>query len=53
MFEASAVYEGDNEDVVTLVSYLVCAVFDNFPGQNGFVRILKFDSVTGAVIKNK
>ena len=53
VFKASAVYEGDNEDVVTLVPYLVCAVFNNFPGQNGFVRILKFDSVTGAVIKDR
>ena len=53
VFKASAVYEGDNEDVVTLVPYLVCAVFDNFPGQNGVVRILKFDSKTGAVIKDR
>ena len=53
VFEARAVYEGDNEDVVTLVPYLVRAVFDNFPGQNGGVRILKFDSKTGAVVGNK
>ena len=53
VFKASAVYENDNEDVVTLVPYLVCAVFDNFPGQNGVVRILKFDSKTGAVIKDR
>ena len=53
VFESRAVYEGDNEDVVTLVPYLVRAVFDNFPGQNGGVRILKFDSKTGAVVGNK
>ena len=53
VFKASAVYENDNEDVVTLVPYLVCAVFDNFPGQYGVVRILKFDSKTGAVIKDR
>lgn len=50
VFESRAVYEGDNEDVVTLVPYLVRAVFDNFPGQNGEVRILKFDSKTSAVL---
>ena len=53
MFRASAVYEGDNENIVTLVPYLVGALFDNFPGQNGVMRILKLDSVTGALIKDR
>ncbi len=52
VFESRAVYEGSNEDLATLVPFLVRAVFDDFPGQNGRVRILKFDSKTGAVVKN-
>ena len=53
VFESRAVYEGDNEDVAALVPYLVRAVFDNFPGQNGAVRILKFDSKTGAMVNSR
>ncbi len=52
VFESRALYEGDNEDLATLVPFLVRAVFDGFPGQNGQVRTLKFDSKTGAVVKN-
>lgn len=50
VFESRAVYEGSNEDLATLVPFLVRAVFDDFPGQNGRVRNVKFDSKTGAVI---
>ena len=50
VFESRAVYEGSNEDLATLVPFLVRAVFDDFPGQNGKVRNVKFDSKTGAVI---
>lgn len=52
VFESRAVYEGDNEDLATLVPYLVRAVFDGFPGQNGKVRSLMFDSKTGELLKN-
>lgn len=52
VFESRAVYEGDNEDLAALVPYLVRAVFDGFPGQNGRVRSIKFDSKTGEMIKN-
>jgi hypothetical protein len=51
VFEARAVYEGGNEDLPDLVPYLVRAVFDGFPGQSGRVRLVKFDSESGAVIK--
>ena len=53
VFESRAVYEGDNEDLATLVPYLVRAVFDGFPGQNGKVRSVAFDSKTGAIIKTE
>lgn len=52
VFESRAIYEGDNEDLATLVPYLVRAVFDGFPGQNGKVRSVKFDGKTGEMIKN-
>lgn len=52
VFEGRAVYEGDNGDLATLVPFLVRAVFDEFPGQNGNVRTIKFDSKTGAALKN-
>ena len=52
VFESRAVYEGSNEDLATLVPFLVRAVFDDFPGQNARVRNVKFDSKTGAVVKN-
>ena len=52
VFESRAVYEGNNEDLVLLVPFLVRAGFDGFPGQNGQVRTLKFDSTTGAAVRN-
>lgn len=51
VFESRAVYEGDNEDLPDLVPYLVRAVFDGFPGQNGRVRLVKFDGKSGAMTK--
>ncbi|MCJ0762460.1 DUF4136 domain-containing protein [Variovorax terrae] len=50
VFESTAVYEGDNEDLPDLVPYLVRAVFDGFPGPSGRVRVLKFDARTGALV---
>jgi len=49
VFESTAVYEGDIEDLPDTVPYLVTAVFDGFPGQNGRVRVVKFDTQTGAI----
>ncbi len=51
IFESRAIYEGDSDSLPVLVPYLVRAVFDEFPGQNGQVRTVKFDSETGALIK--
>jgi Domain of unknown function (DUF4136) len=51
VFESRAMYEGGSGDLPLVVPYLVRAVFDDFPGQNGQVRVVKFDSKTGAVIK--
>lgn len=52
VFESRAVYEGEKEDLATLVPYLVRAVFDGFPGQNGRVRSVRFDNKTGELLKN-
>ena len=49
VFESTAVYEGDIEDLPDTVPYLVTAVFDGFPGQNGRVRVVKFDGRTGDI----
>ncbi|SFU84118.1 protein of unknown function [Polaromonas sp. YR568] len=51
VFESRAMYEGGTSELPLVVPYLVRAVFDDFPGQNGQVRIVKFDSETGALIK--
>ncbi|MFC5521040.1 DUF4136 domain-containing protein [Polaromonas jejuensis] len=51
VFESQAVYEGESGDLPLLVPYLVRAVFDEFPGQNGQVRTVEFDRKTGAMIK--
>ena len=52
VFESRAVHEGDNEDLADVMPYLVRAVFQDFPGQSGRVRVVKFDSKSGASIKN-
>ncbi len=49
VFESTAVYEGEMEDLPDTVPYLVAAVFDDFPGQNGRVKMVKFDTSTGTV----
>ena len=51
IFESRAVYEGDNGDLPAVMPYLVRAVFDRFPGQNGKTRTVRFDSKTGAQIE--
>jgi hypothetical protein len=49
VFESTAVYEGDIEDLPDTVPYLVKAVFEGFPGQNGRVRLVRFDMRTGEI----
>ena len=52
VFESRAGYEGDNEDLPDLVPYLVRAIFDGFPGQNGRVRVVRFEGKSGEIVKN-
>jgi hypothetical protein len=54
VFESRAVYEGagSGDNLPLVVPYLVRAVFDDFPGQNGKVRLVRFDAKTGAVVKD-
>ena len=52
VFESTAVYDGLNDNLVNLVPYLVRAVFDGFPGQNGRVRLVKFDRESGKLLSN-
>jgi hypothetical protein len=50
VFETRAVYEG-SAALPAIAPYLVRAVMDEFPGQNGLVSRVEFDRKTGAVIK--
>ncbi len=43
VFEATAVHEGSDDDLVAVVPYLVQGTFQDFPGANGQVRRLSFD----------
>lgn len=52
VFDATAVYEGDIGDLPNLVPYLVRAAFEDFPGKNGEVRLLRFDPKTGEIVRN-
>ena len=42
----------NTDNLPQIVPYLVRAVFEDFPGQNGRVRVVKFDAKTGALIRN-
>jgi hypothetical protein len=55
VFESRAIFEGEGsgDNLPQVVPYLVRAVFDDFPGQNGRVRVVRFDRETGAVIKDR
>ena len=55
VFESRAIFEGEgsSDNLPQVVPYLVRAVFDDFPGQNGRVRVVRFDRETGAVIKDR
>lgn len=50
VFESNAVYEGESADLPVLMPYLVRAIFEDFPGQNGQVKSVRFDAKTGALI---
>ena len=43
VFEATALHEGSEDDLVEVVPYLVSSVFQDFPGANGQVRRLSFE----------
>lgn len=43
VFEATAVHEGSEVDLVEVVPYLVSSSFQDFPGANGQVRRLSFE----------
>ena len=43
VFEATAVHEGSETDLVAVVPYLVSGIFQDFPGANGQVRRLSFE----------
>ena len=55
VFESRAMFEaeGSRDNLPQVVPYLVRAVFDDFPGQNGRARVVRFDRETGAVVKNR
>lgn len=55
VFESRAIFEGEGrgENLPQVVPYLVRAVFDDFPGQNGRARVVRFDRETGAVLKDR
>lgn len=52
VFDSTAVYEGDIGDLPNLVPYLVRAAFEDFPGKNGEVRLLRFNAKTGEIVRN-
>lgn len=51
VFESQATYEGDQRDLPKLVPYLARAVFNGFPGMNGSIKLVKFDTKTGELLK--
>lgn len=51
VFESTASQEGEDGPLPTLAPFLVRAVFDDFPGQNGRVQVLRFDRKTGEQLK--
>ncbi len=53
VFESRAVYEGQgaSDNLPVVVPYLVRAIFDDFPGQNGRIKLVRFDAKTGALIR--
>ncbi len=50
VLNTSAIYEGELEDLPDMVPYLARAAFQDFPGRNGRVQVVKFDAKSGEVI---
>ncbi len=50
VYEAQAVQEGD-APLPAVVPWLVRAIFDDFPGGNGSVRVVRFKPDTGEVLR--
>ena len=50
VFESRVVYEGDIEELTTVMPFMVRAALDDFPGQSGKVVTIKFDGKTGAMM---
>ncbi len=51
VFEATASHESEGLPLPVVAPYLVRAVFEDFPGQNGRLRVVRFDRKTGDVIR--
>ena len=51
VFETLATYEGDEEDLPEVVPFLTRAMFENFPGANGRVTVVKYDPRTGEKLR--
>lgn len=50
VLNTSAIYEGELEDLPDMVPYLARAAFQDFPGRNGRVQVVRFDPKSGKVI---
>lgn len=53
VFESTAEYVGNPVELPSVMPYLMESVFDRFPGTNGQVRTIEFDSDTGAKVVPK
>ncbi len=51
VFESTATHEGRPAPLSAVVPYLVRAVFEDFPGANGRVQIVRFKPDTGEIIR--
>jgi len=51
VFESNATHEGSPSPLQSVVPYLVRAIFDEFPGANGRVQVVRFKADTGEVIR--
>jgi len=51
VFESNATHEGSPSPLPSVAPYLVRAVFEEFPGANGRVHVVRFKADTGEVIR--
>ena len=51
VFESNATHEGSPSPLPSVVPYLARAVFEDFPGANGRVQVVRFKADTGEVIR--